>query len=570
MFDHRTSTAFTPQAEPSSSRSLQNALETARNRVLIGILCFLFLLTVLGIRLFTVMVMVEPLELTTVLNEPTGYHLGRSEIVDRHGNVLATSIPTSSLYANATKVHDAHAALKKLLTVLPTLSPQKTLEKLTSGKQFIWIARHLTPKQEKAILQLGIPGLDFHRDQRRIYPLATLFAHVVGMTNVDNEGVSGVEKTFEQQLMSQQDPLRLSLDRSLQYLVHRTLTEGLAEFEATGAAAIVMDLQTSEVLAMVSLPDFNPNQPPHGDAPELFNKSTLGIYEMGSTMKIANTAMALETGAAQLSTVFDTGKPLQIGRFQITDYRASHGLINVAQIFVYSSNRGSARMALAAGIEKQKEFLRRLGFLSPVSIELPEHGRPMVPRHWREANSITISYGYGIAVTPLHLLNAVATMIGGGCRKQATLLKRDPATLLSKPCERVVSTKTSQTMLDLMRLVVLHGTGKKANVPGYFVGIKTGTRNLLMNGRYQTDRVATSAVGVIGKDRDHPRYMIGLILEDPKRSKKTYGFNTSGWNAAPIAGRIMGQVAAYMGLKPSHQPDEPKDPFLRTVSFKEH
>jgi cell division protein FtsI (penicillin-binding protein 3) len=552
------------------SRSLSSAIELARNRIIIGIICFCFILSVIGFRLLSVMV-INPVgePLSAELDTQPGFHLGRADIVDRNGEILATSITTSSLFANAEKVINATEAAEKIVTVLPKLNKLKLIDRLKSGKRFVWLARHLTPTQQQQILQLGIPGVSFMRDQRRIYPYSSLVSHVVGLTDIDNNGIGGVEKSKDEFLRSGSEALQLSLDIKLQHIVHDTLKKGMAEFEATGGAVILMDIESEEVLAMVSLPDFNPNKPVDVNSKEFFNKATLGMYEMGSTFKIANTAMVLDEGVARLDTVYDTSAPINIGRFSITDFRANHGVINVAQIFVYSSNKGSIRMVQAAGTERQKQFLSKLGFLTQNYIELPEHGRPLVPKHWREANTMTISYGYGISVSPLHLLNGVASIVGGGCRKQATLIKKTGKEPV-KESMRVISEKTSHTMLQLMRFVVTHGTSSKANVKGYFIAGKTGTRNLLVNGRYSKERVSTTFVGVLGENQDKPKYMVVVLLEDPKRLKKTYGFNTAGWNAAPIAGTILGRVAAMKGIQPTLEPDRVTDPFFKTITFKEH
>lgn len=548
-------------------RSLSSAIDLARNRIIIGVICFLFILGVIGVRLALVMVINPTGEpLSAELSSQPGLHSGRADIVDRNGEILATSITTSSLYANAEKVINPKEAAEKIVKVLPKLNKAKLVEKLSSGKRFIWLMRHLTPAQQAQILHLGIPGVSFMRDQRRIYPYGSLVSHVVGLTDIDTYGIGGIEKSMDEFLRSGSEPLQLALDIKLQHIVHDTLKKGMEEFSATGAACILLDLETEEVLAMVSLPDFNPNKPVNVNSKEYFNKATLGMYEMGSTFKIANTAMVLESGVARLDTVYDTSTPIHIGRFTITDYRANHGNINVAQIFVHSSNKGSVRMALAAGTERQKAFLGKLGYLKSNEIELPEHGRPIVPKHWREANTMTISYGYGLAVSPLHLLNGVASMLGDGCRKQATLLKKTDKERAKKR-ERIVSLETSRALLQLMRYVVLHGTSKKANVEGYFIGGKSGTRDLLINGRYSKERVATTFVGVLGENQDKPKYALVVLLEDPKRLKKTFGFNTSGWNAAPIGGRILARVAAMKGIQPTLEPDRVTDPFFKSVNF---
>lgn len=546
-------------------KNLRNSLEVARNRLIIGCIVMLVMLMAVVLRLFDVMVFNPVSENFSIHQGSRGFRVGRANIVDRAGAVLATSITTSSLYANAPKVINPKECAKKIRTVLPQLNEEKLLKKLTSKKTFIWLSRHLTPDQQEKILRLGLPGISFMNDTRRVYPYGPLTAHLVGMTDVDGVGVSGLEKQYDQELRSQKEPISISVDLNVQHIVHDALRQGMQEFKATGAGAMLIDFDTNEVLAMVSLPDFDPNKPVDLNNTGYFNKVMVGMYEMGSTMKILNTAMALDYKLVGLDTRIDTSPPLKIGRFTITDYRANHGVINVAEILVYSSNKGAAAMARMAGADTQQEFFKKLGLMDRSSIELPESAAPLVPRHWRDANVVSASYGYGIAISPSHLLNAVSTIIGGGCKKKATLKKGGNGDV---PCERIVSPEVSKSMLQLMRYVVTYGTSSKAEIPGYFVAGKTGTRDMLENGRYRKDKVSTTFIGVLGENQDKPKYIMVLLLEGPQGTKQTFGFTTAGWNAAPISGRIMARVAMHMGLKPTKTPDRISIPFFKQFSFK--
>lgn len=550
-------------------RKYRQALEVARNRLVIAGILFVFILFGVGGRLIFMGLNNEggePLFVHDAVRSQ--FHQGRSDIVDRNGVVLATTVTTSSLYANAKKVLDAEIAAKMLAQALPGYSHAKLLKKLKSNRRFIWLARHLTPKQRDRIMHLGIPGVAFRKDYKRLYPHGSLVSHVVGLTNVDNVGIAGLEKSNEQFLLTEGKQLDLSLDVRVQHAIADELKKGMKEFSATGAAAIVMDLQTSEVLGMVSLPDFNPNKNVETTSPGYFNRATVGMYEMGSTFKILNTAMALESGAVTLGTKYDTSAEIKIGRFSISDYRANHGVINVAQIFVHSSNKGSVKMALEVGTEGQQDFMRKVGCLTRCNVEIPERGQPIIPRHWREANTMTISYGYGLAVSPLHLLNSVASVVGDGCRKEATLIKLKEGEK-GRPCDRVVKASVAHKMRQLLRLVVVQGTSKKSNVPGYFVAAKTGTRNMLeSNGAYNKNRVSTTFVGLIGESVEKPRYIVVALLEDPKGLKKTFGFTAAGWNVAPIGGKILGRVAPILGLQPNLKVlNEGFDPFLQGIDF---
>ena len=563
---------YTPQdnvGHRPQGRKYRQALEMARNRLVIAGILFVFILFGVGGRLLFMGFNNEggePLFVHDAVRSQ--FHQGRSDIVDRNGVVLATTVTTSSLHANARKILDAEIAAKMLAQALPGYSHAKLLKKLKSNRPFIWLARHLTPKQRDRIMHLGIPGVAFRKDHKRLYPHGSLVSHVVGLTNVDNIGIAGLEKSNEQFLLTEGKQLESNLDVRVQHAIADELRKGMEEFKATGAAAIVMDLQTSEILGMVSLPDFNPNKNVELTSDGYFNRATVGMYEMGSTFKILNTAMALDSGAVTLATKYDTSADIKIGRFSISDYRANHGVINVAQIFVHSSNKGSVKMALDVVTEGQQEFMRKVGCLNRCNIEIPEKGQPIVPRHWREANTMTIAYGYGLAVSPLHLLNSVASVVGDGCRKEATLIKFKEGEL-KRPCDRIVQASVAHKMRQLLRLVVVQGTSKKANVPGYFVAAKTGTRNMLeSSGAYNKNRVTTTFVGLIGESVEKPRYIVVALLEDPKGLKKTFGFTAAGWNVAPIGGKILGRVAPILGLQPNLKVlNEGFDPFLQSIDF---
>lgn len=557
---------FSPKAFSSQGARLGVAsnhfLETARVRLWIATILFLFgLLAVFG-RLVDLTLLRSGEELMPA--KPQVFATGRAEIVDRNGVLLATTLVTSSLYANAKKVQNSKEAARKLVTLFPNLKENVVRARLESGKTFVWILRHLTPRQQTQVLELGIPGLDFVRDYRRIYPQGRLAAHVVGFTDIDNVGVAGVESSLNEVLCTQSEPLRLSLDTRIQHIVQTELQNAIKKFGCLGGSGAVMDLYTGEVLAMVSMPDFDPNKPMKADQNALFNAITLGVYEMGSIMKIPNTAMALESGKIELGTRFDAGSPLKVGRFNITDYRANHGMINVAEIFVYSSNKGSARIALSLGGDYQKAFLQKTGFLSAPTIELPEKGAPMVPKRWREDKVITISYGYGLSMSPLQVLTGIGSLVRPWGRMTPTLLAKSSSIPIEG--ERLVSEKTSRSLLHLMRFVVTHGTSRKAEVPGYFIGGKTGTRDMLINGRYNKARVSTTFLGVLGKDVSSVRYILLVRLDDPQRLKETYGFNTAGWNAAPLGGRILERVAGVTGVLPREE-GKVTEPFFRNVSF---
>lgn len=554
--------SFSPKNAGLETRA-GKAIEVARARLWMATIVFIFCLVAVFGRLVD-LTLLRSGEDIDYLPKDQVFASGRADIVDKNGLLLATTLVTKSLYANAKKVQNPKAAAKKLVTLFPQLKENVVYTRLTSGKTFVWLIRHLTPKQQAKVLALGIPGIDFVRDYRRVYPQGNLVSHAVGFTDIDNKGVSGLEVTYDKRLRSDSAPLRLSIDTKVQHIVREELLKGIEEFGCSGASCCVMDIRTGELLALVSLPDFDPNAPTKAEEDALFNKVTLGIYELGSIMKVANTAMALESGKMHLGTRLDVSAPLRVGRFNITDYRANHGVINISEIFVYSSNKGSAKIALTLGAEHQKAFLKKIGLLDPPQIELPERGSPLVPKRWREDKVITISYGYGLSVSPFQAMGAIASMVRPWGKITPTLLAKDSSEPIQG--ERLVSEKTSRSLLHLMRFVVTHGTSRKADIPGYFVAGKTGTADLLINGRYNKERVAASFVGVFGPDITQPRYAMVLRLYDPQRLKKTFGFNTAGWNAAPVSGRVMERILTVEGILPKEE-GKILEPFFQNVSF---
>lgn len=527
----------------------KSVLEMARNRALVmgGLFCLAF--SLITLRLFDVMVFHSR-------PEPSGSHRGvadqdrthRADIIDRNGEILATHLVTASVYANPKVIINAEEAALKLSTLFPELGYKSLLKKLNSEKGFVWIVRHIPPKLQSQVIVLGIPGVYLQKDQRRVYPHGNLASHVLGYCGIDNLGLGGVEKQFDVRLCKDSTPLQLSIDVRVQHIVRDELSKAILEFKADGANAMVMDVETGEILAMVSLPDYNPNLPNQNSVEDTFNKNTLGIYEFGSVFKIFNTAIAFDSGKAKLTTIYDASAPIRVGSKKITDFKGKNRPLDVQEIFIYSSNIGSAKMALDFGPEVQRQYLGRLGLLSSPTLELPEVGTPMVPKTWGNVATMTVAYGYGIAVSPLMLIDAVRTVISGLKKYNATLLKRDFDPLDPILGQQIVSSKTAAHLRDLLRLVVTEGTSKKANVPGYEVLGKTGTahRNTGRSG-YNTSR-RTTFVGAFPKSK--PKYILTVVMDDPKPSKETYGYATAGWNAAPVSGKIISRMAPLLGVQP--------------------
>lgn len=524
--------------------SRQRAIETARNRLLATGVLFLLAFVVMAGRLVDLTAFDQSEHRKVAYAQPI-LNTGRGDIVDRNGNILATSLPTASVYADPKLVLDADAAVADLARVFPDLDRDVIRARLNSQSRFVWIKRGLTPDQEDRVNRLGIPGVGFVAERRRVYPHRRAAAHVLGFTDVDGRGIAGVEQHFNNELSHGQKVV-LSLDVRIQDLMRRELEQARAEFRAVGAAGLVVDANTGEVLALVSLPDYDPNVPvldPDDDA--RFNRVTTGVYEMGSTFKLFTLATALDTGTTTLSRGYDASHPLHVSRFTISDYHAKNRWLSSEDILVYSSNVGAALMAMDFGTALQKQYLSQLGLLTKARIELPEVGAPLIPSPWREINTMTVSYGHGIAVTPLQLVNAVTTVVNGGYVRPATLEYRDEP---ARDAKQVLSLKTSRLMRYLMRQVVLRGTGSKADVPGYKVGGKTGTAEKLVHGHYLQNARISSFVGAF--PIDSPRYVILAMLDEPKGNRLTANYATGGWVAAPVVADMVQQMAPMVGIPP--------------------
>jgi cell division protein FtsI (penicillin-binding protein 3) len=532
--------------------SSAQVLETGRTRLLAAGVVFAMAFLVVGWRLVEIAAFSAGNEPRIAAAAPAAtLHNGRADIVDRNGVVLATSLPTASLYANAKQVRDPEAAAARLVEVLPDLSRTEVAAKLATGHGFIWLRRNLTPREHYRVNRLGIPGLYFEREQRRFYPHGSLTAHSVGFTDVDDRGLSGIERSFDEVLRGRGEPLALSLDLRVQHAMTQELGAAMTEFDAIGAAGMVMDVANGEVLAMVSLPSFDPERPGAAPADSRFNRASLGLYEMGSVFKIFTIAMALDEGVVTLQDGYDTSKPIRVARFTINDFHPKNRWLSVPEIFMYSSNIGAARMAIDTGTAAQRSFLERLGLTRPASIELSEVGTPMLPSPWREINTLTIAYGHGLAVSPVQFTSAAAAVVNGGEFRPATLLKR-AAGARSAGAQpdgtRIMDRDTSLKMRRLMRLVVRRGTGRKANAEGYLVGGKTGTADKLVNGRYARNARIASFLGAFPMNA--PRYVVFAMVDEPKGIERSHGYATGGWVAAPVVRAVIERIGPMLGVAP--------------------
>lgn len=532
---------------PRMDEDVRRAMEMGRARILVAGLFMALVFTVIGGRLTQLAIRGEsgdrPIAIAAERDEPRQ----RANIVDRNGEILATDLETASLFANPRRLLDAEKAARALAEILPDMDYKATLAKLKSERGFVWLRRHLTPRQQWALLERGIPGLDFIDEYTRVYPQGPLMPHLLGYVDSDNRGIAGLEKQFHDRLAKSDEPLRLTIDMRVQHLMREELGAAMREFKARAATGIVMDVRNGEILAMVSLPDFDPNHPGKASDGERFNRATLGVYELGSTFKVFTTAMALDVGAASMGKRYDATKPLQVSRFLIRDYHAKKRWLTLPEVFVYSSNIGAALMAQDIGGKRQKEYLGKLGMLDAMRVELPETGRPISPETWRPINTMTIGFGHGIAVSPLHLVSGVAATVNGGLLHQPTIVAGEDRDGVAAP-RRVFKERTSEEIRKLMRLTVENGTGRNADALGYAVGGKTGTAEKPAAKGYQGKRLLSSFVGVF--PINEPRYVVLALLDEPKGNEKTAGFATGGWVAAPIVRRVVERMAPMMGMPP--------------------
>ena len=541
------------------------ALEKTRGRLLFasGGFTLLFAAVVVKLALATVVVPMQPRLVdrsprlpdpnasTAEASEPVkdGPH-PRATITDRNGEILAVSLPTAGVYANPKEMIDPDEAATKLKSVLPTLDLELVKTRLrASDKQFAWVARGITPRQQLAINNLGIPGIYFQPTERRRYPQGRVAAQVLGGVDVDTKGVAGVERFFDARLREDSDPLRLSIDVRVQAVVRDELSQSMDEFHAIGACGIVMDVRTGEVIAMVSLPDYDANKFGQATNEERFNRAVTGMYEPGSTFKLQTAAMTLDSGVGHLWSTYDAAHDIKIGRFTIQDFQGKHRVLTLPEVIAYSSNLGAAHMAQAMGAERQRSWLHAMGMFTRVGIELPEQGQPIVQpaSNWKEVATMTVGFGHGIAVSPLHVVRGTAAIANGGTVLRPTILAPEPD-MAPRTGTTVMQRATSDTMRKLMRLVVTDGYGKPADVPGYFVGGKTGTAEKNSGHGYKKHSNISAFMSVFPMNA--PKYAVYFMLDEPKGNASTGGYSTAGAVSAPGAGRVIARIGPMLGLMP--------------------
>ncbi len=528
----------------------------ARARIILLLLVFACVYGVIGARLVYLGVVPEQTA-SQKARAADAVAQARPDVFDRRGRLIATDVRTPSLFAEPRRLIDVDEATDLLLKTLPDLDRSDLRARLTSKRYFAWLRREITPEQQRAIHRLGLPGIGFLKEYKRVYPNGPLAAHVLGQVNVDNQGILGLEKWIDTGGLSALHlagfatnhnlaPVEIALDLDVQQAVRDELIAGKDRYRAQAANALVVDVHTGEIVSMVSLPDFDPNKPSSPKDPSRFNRLMTGVFEMGSTFKALTVAMALDSGKVNMSSTFDARHPLRYGRHTIHDFHPQRRVLSTSEVFTYSSNIGSARMALAMGVDAHKAFLKKMGLLDRLRTELPESAMPLIPNPWGEINTVTIAFGHGLSVTPLQAVMATAALVNGGHLIHPTFLRRTEADAKAN-APRVVKQSTSDQMRYLMRLNVEIGSARRAEVEGYFVGGKTGTSEKVERGRYSKNKLLTAFMGIFPSDK--PRYLVLVMLDEPQREQGAAAA-TAGLNAAPVAGKIIARIAPLLGLEP--------------------
>ncbi|MCG8442280.1 MAG: penicillin-binding protein 2, partial [Caulobacterales bacterium] len=416
---------------------------------------------------------------------------------------------------------------------------------LAAPRRFVWVRRGLTPRQRRAVFDLGLAGLDFREEPRRVYPRGRFAAHVAGFADIDGRGRAGGERAFNADLTAGAGaPVALSLDIRAQHALEEELRAARTRYSAEAAAGVVMDVMTGEVLALASLPDFDPNAPAEASPAERRNRAMAGVFELGSVFKIFTYATALDAAAdIDLARTLATDEPLMVSGAPIRDAYPAPGALTVRQAFIRSSNVGAALLALEAGEDRQRAYLDAFGLFDPAPVAYAESARPLVPDSWRPARRATLSYGYGLSVSPLAFTAAFAAAVNGGVYVEPTLRPVGPRRPTGR---RVIKPETSAALRGLLRDVVADGTGRRADVPGYRVGGKTGTAEKARPGGYDPDRIIASFAAAFPIDA--PRYAVVIILDEPKGPDGDARRAGGGYTAAPTAGRVIRRLAVAFGL----------------------
>jgi cell division protein FtsI (penicillin-binding protein 3) len=544
------------RSDPATARAERAYLARSRYRFRLACLAFTLGFLAIGGRLVTLGFADTGQSSGGLYDISSTVH--RPDIFDRDRRLLATDIKGATLYADPARVIDIDELAEQVTSVLSDVNAKDLRTRLRQGGRFVRIKRELTPKQQAEIHELGLPGLGFIEEFRRVYPVGATAGHVVGLVDVDNKGLAGIEKFIDdnpQLTMTGDEAMTLSLDLGVQYVLREELGSAMTAYQAKAAAGIVLDVHSGEVLALASLPDYDPNRREQALDKERLNRIAFGTYEMGSVFKVFTVAGVLDSGLANFRTRYDASAPIHYASFTIDDFHGKHRSLTVPEVFIYSSNIGAAKMALEMGVDRHRAFLKKLGLMDRIPTELGESAAPIVPSHWQKLNTMTIAFGHGLSVTPLQLAAATLPLVNGGIAVTPTFLPRSREEGMGEG-HRVLKPETSASMLKLMRLNVLKGTGKRADAEGYRVGGKTGTAEKVVHGRYSTSALLTSFLAAFPTDA--PEYLVLVMIDEPQRVPETHNQATAGINAAPTVGKIVARIAPILGVTPKLEADQRK------------
>jgi len=527
----------------------RRVLAVMHQRLMFGMLVYVGVIALIAARILYLAAFGDhagrKLGVTTLIPE-------RGDIVDRDGHALARTIDAWTIALHPNKIIGNKLELARALArLMPERDEATYFAMMRADKPFFYLRRRAAPGVVEAVNALGEPGLAIDREPDRLYPQTTLAAHVLGYTDVDGHGTAGIERAFDQRLSdpaARDEPLTLSISSRVQQALEHELLAAMQKFSAIGAAGVIMDIHTGEVLAMTSLPQLNPNVAGAGSPEARFNRATSGVYELGSTFKAFTVAMGMDAGVIKsVGQMYPCPGALHVSGRKIGDTHPFNRPCSIAEIMQESSNVGTAQIADQLGAARQKAFLKKIGFLDPLVVELKERARTLSPRDWSRTDVMTVGFGHSIAITPLHLASGYATLMNGGIWRPTTLLKVDRNHPVGKG-RRVFSEETSYKMRALLRLVVTKGTGSKADAPGYRVGGKTGTADKVAGRGYSTSRVVTNFAGVF--PIDEPRYVIVVMLDEPQATAESMGFRYAGWNVAPVVSKTVSRIAPMLGVRP--------------------
>jgi len=479
----------------------------------------------------------------------------RGDIVDRHGVALARTMKGYAIRVVPEDIlGDPEELAEKLAVIFPETPREKFLEKLT-GSRPTYLRRRALPEQVRRVHALGEIAIEFPRENERLYPQHELAAHILGYVNADGQGVMGMERAMNDRLNDEAlraEPVVLSIDSRVQAALESELYSAMFKHDATGAAGVILDAQTGEVMALASLPLFNPNKISKDSIANQTNDVTYGVFELGSTFKPLTIAAALDAGTVtDLAVRYNAVEPLRVAGFKISDDHSQRRYLNVPETLVHSSNIVTARIADNLGKDKMEHMIRRLGFDERPHIELVERGKPLWPKSWGRVTNMTIAYGHGIAVTPLHLASGYAALVNGGIWRPSTLLKVEEGK--APAGRRVFKAATSARMRQLLRMIVSSGTGRKADAPGFRIGGKTGSAEKPSNGGYNESSLVSTFAAAF--PMDDPRYVVIAMLDEPKGIAETGFQRTAGWTAAPIVRKLVPRVGPMLGVVPDEHRD---------------